>query len=101
MNFIDSTAHRYFYLGCLSLLLAFKINHFEKSEIISGIDASIESVFKHILLIKEISPILYFQFTNVRSLNQFLKSENVDVAKLEDLLEAFKTLKVYKKFRKK
>jgi len=45
MNVIDSTAPRYFYLGSLTLLLAFKINHFEKSEIISGVDSLIESVF--------------------------------------------------------
>lgn len=101
MNVIDSTAHRYFYLGCLTLLLAFKINHFEKIEIISGVDSLIESVFKHITLLQEISSLLYFQFTFVRNLNHFLKNDNVDIGKLEELLEAFKTLKVYKMFRKK
>ena len=29
------------------------------------------------------------------------QKENVDLAKLEELLESFKSLKVYKKFRKK
>lgn len=101
MNTVDSTAHKYFYVGCLTLLLAFKINHFEKNEIISGVDTSLESVFKHIQLVKDISTILYFQFTVIRSINHFLKKENVEVSILVELLEAFKSLKVYRKFRKK
>jgi hypothetical protein len=101
MNNIDSTAHKYFYVGCLTLLLAFKFNHFEKSEIISGVDTSIEGVFKHIQLLKDISTILYFQFTLFRSLNHFLKKEIVEVSVLEELMESFKSLKIYRKFRKK
>ena len=98
---IDSSANRYFFVGCLALLLAYKFNHYEKSEIISGVEASIESVFKHIVLLKETSPILYFQFNIVRSLNHFLVKDKVDLAILEELLESFKSLKIYKKFRKK
>ena len=101
MSSIDSSANRYFYIGCLALLLAYKFNNYEKNEIISGVEASIESVFKHIVLLKETSPILYFQFNIVRSVISFLQKENVDLAKLEELLESFKSLKVYKKFRKK
>jgi len=98
---IDPSSNRYFYLGCLALLLAYKFNNYEKNEIISGVEASIESVFKHIDLLKETSPILYFQFNIVRSLISFLEKENVDLVKLEELLESFKSFKVYKKFRKK
>jgi hypothetical protein len=101
MNSIDSTAQRYFYLGCLTLLLAFKFNHFEKSEIISGVESTLESIFRHIQLLKEISPILYFQSTIVRSLNHFLRKENIDLSILEELLDSYKSLKVYIKFRKK
>jgi len=85
MNTIDSTAHKYFYVGCLTLLIAFKFNHFEKSEIISRVDAAIEGVFKHIQLLKDISIILYFQFTLVRSLNYFLKQQSVQVSILKEL----------------
>jgi hypothetical protein len=98
MTSIESVAQKGFFIGILALLVEFKIHLFEKSDIVvSG--GRLEQAYKHVELIKELSPLLYIEYILMRGLYNFTQKEpSVEIFK--ELVEVFRFYKTYNKFVK-
>lgn len=101
MKSIESVAQRGFLMGVMSLLLEYKVKLFEKNmEDAMAIAGLFEKIFNHNGLMKDLSPVVYLEFTLTRAMHNFIyKDLSLNVFK--DLLESFKFYKIYRRFKKK
>jgi hypothetical protein len=95
---IESVAQKGYFIGMLALLVEFKIHLFEKSDVaVSG--GKLEKAYKHVELIKEISPLLYIEYILMRGLYNFTQKEpTVEIFK--ELVDVFRYIKIFRKFKK-
>lgn len=98
MTTIEAVAQKSFFIGLLTLLVEFKISLFEKSDVsVSG--SKLEQAYKHIGLIKEISPLMYIEYILMRGLYNYLyKEPSVEIFK--ELVEVYRYYKTFKRFKK-
>jgi hypothetical protein len=101
MKSIDSGSYKYFFIGCLSTILAYKFNKYEKTDTFDGIVATISDAFNHEEMLKKISPVLFYDAVFVRAYEHFITEEKVDDSTVEMLIKSYKELKTYIRFRKK
>ena len=96
-------------MGVITLILDFKIYQYENGcknnksikSVAENIEKILDTVSNHIEQLRELSTIAYFEYSLIRSLYGFYSDSKINMNTFENLLEAFKYLKIYKRFRKR
>lgn len=109
MSSIEKVNSKSFFLGVVTLILDFKIYQYENGcknnksikSVAENIEKILDTVSNHIELLKELSTVTYFEYSLIRSLYGFFSDSKIKMSTFENLLEAFKYLKIYKRFRKR
>jgi len=100
-NTIETNAHKNFYIGLITLILDFKISRFEKDESrVQEARTILNGCYSHLNLMKELSTLLYFEFSFLRAYDD-LSRNGLDSVVLEELVNSFKYYKSYRHFRKR
>ena len=92
---IESIAQKGFFIGMLAIILEFKVRMLEKNHVEQS-GGIIEQSFKHVGLIREISPLLYIEFILMRSLYNFI-NKDLSSEIFRELIEVYKYFKILKK----
>lgn len=101
MDQVEKSSQKNLFIGLLTLILEFKISKFEQEEDkAKEVQSSLENTYKHVEVLKEMSTVVFFEYSLIRAAFQF-SSQNVDTSSFKDLLNAYKHYKSYRKFRRR
>jgi hypothetical protein len=101
MDRIESNSTDSFFYGILNSLLRLKVSCYENDD--NGREAEIliiSSIRQNLQLIEEIAPLAFFEIQITKSVFDLAYNKTLEPKYFFDLLEAFKFLKTYKRFRK-